>query len=174
MLIRPFFPIVVAALMGGGHEDSLSVREQENAFAKAVKSKDRLALSALMAGDFHVFLRCGSVEQSLSTDIPRQDWLNDLRNLATVSYKATVSKVRLLHTSTRSSDGAVHELPDSSMASATVDEFWTIRLPRGGQVERHFSTEDTWLKLQGTWKLAGRIVYLPHPCADDPYRASPH
>jgi hypothetical protein len=164
MFGRSIFLVVVLAKLVSGRDEASSVREREDALAKALNARDKVGLLTLTDKDFHVDWKCGSVVRSFSTVVPREDWIDNVIQLRIDSYEAKISKVRLLRV--RRAD---HESPSNdSMADVTVDEFWTIHSPRGSRIEKRFLTKDTWVKLQGTWKLAVRI-YAPHPCPDDPY-----
>ncbi len=153
---------IVVVLICSGHDDSPSVREREKAFAKALESRDKASLLALTGEEFHVSLTCGSEVRNFSANIPRQEWIDNLSKLPKYSYQIAISKVRFLH-----SYDSRHEFQvDSSMAEVTSDEFWIIRSASGTRVKEHFTATDSWFKINGTWKITGRI-YAAHPCPND-------
>lgn len=144
---------VMARLAAADDESSL-VREREDALAKALNARDKVILSTLMDKDFSLHLTCGSAVRNFSTEVRREDWIDDLIHLRIDSYAAVISKVHLVR---------------GSLASVTLDESWTVHSPRGSRIEKRFRTTDTWFKLQGTWKLTGRIsAPYPRDCTDGP------
>jgi hypothetical protein len=164
MSIKPILLAVAVTLIASGQDDLSSVHEREKAFAKALDSNDKPSLLALTDNQFHVYLTCGSAVRNFSTNISRQDWMDDLSKLPKYSYQNALSNVRFSHIRNRE-----HEVqPDSSRAEVTSDEFWIFRSANGGPLKEHFTATDTWSKLNGTWKLTGRI-YAAHPCTDDPF-----
>jgi hypothetical protein len=152
-----FLLVIVAKLLSAGDNSSI-LREREDALARAVRAKDKEVLSTLTNQGFRVSWTCGSAARSFGAESPREAWIDDLIRLRIYSYEAVISKIRLVKR-----DEAFVEL----------DEFWTVRSPRGGRIEKRFRTSDAWFKLQGDWKLVGRIsAPYPRDCPDEGW-ASP-
>ena len=165
MLCRLICLTVVLANLKAGPKDTASLREQENALAKALASGDKISLRALTEDDFQVSLGCGSVAHSFSTTLSRENWIDYVSELRIGSYHAHLAGISAVDAST-----SANILPpvDETVAIVTVNESWTIHLPSGRTLERRLRAIDTWLKRQGTWKLANRM-YVPAPCSADLY-----
>jgi hypothetical protein len=73
--------MVVAAKLVIGRDDSSSVREQEDALAKALNAKDKIGLLTLTENLFHVSWECGSAVRNFSANVLRQDWIDDVSQL---------------------------------------------------------------------------------------------
>jgi hypothetical protein len=147
-----FLLVIVATLLTAG-EDSSTIREREDALARAVKAKDKVVLATLTNKGFQASWTCGSAARSFSAVSLREDWIDRLIRLRIYSYKAVISKIDL---------AKPHE------AFVELDEFWVVRSPRAARIEKHLRTLDTWFKLQGEWKLVGRLsAPYPRDCPDD-------
>jgi hypothetical protein len=143
--------VIVTSLLTAGDE-SATLRERENALARAVRAKDKVVLSTLTNNGFHVSWTCGSVVHNSSAESLREDWIDDLIRLRIDTYEAVISKIRLAK---------------GDEAFVDLDEFWTLHSPHGARIERRFRTSDTWFKLQGAWKLTARIsARYPRDCPD--------
>ncbi len=90
-----FILMVMAKLVTAGDESGL-VRERENAVAKALIAKDKVALSTLTDKDFNFHWRDGSAFRNVSTELGREDWIDELIRLRIASYEAVISKVDLV------------------------------------------------------------------------------
>ncbi len=146
-----FLLVMVTKLLIAG-EDSSTIREREDALARAVRAKDKLLLATLTNQGFHVSWTCGSAAHSFNAESLREDWIDDLIRLRIYSYEAVISKIDL---------AKPHE------AFVELDEFWAVRSPRAARIEKHFRTLDTWFKLRGDWKLEGRLsAPYPRECPD--------
>jgi hypothetical protein len=127
MFSRSIFLMVVAAKLVIGRDDSSSVREQEDALAKALNAKNKIGLLTLTDNLFHVSWECGSAVRNFSTNVLRQDWIDDVSQLRIDSYKANISEVRFVRALRLDKDTQSNK----SIADLTVSEFWTIQFASG-------------------------------------------
>lgn len=156
--------LAIAAKLIAADKGTLLVREREDLLSKALKAKDKVVLSVLMDRDFSFHLTCGMAVRSFSTEVRRDDWVDDLSHLRIDSYATAISKVNLIHGRRPNSE---YKEAEASIASVDLNDSWVIRSSSGSRIEKHFHTTDTWIKRQGTWKLAGRISEPnPNNCAD--------
>jgi hypothetical protein len=139
-------------------DESLSVRNQEAALAKAMYSKDETALLSLTDKDFSLHLSCGWAVKNYSADVLREQWIVGLKSLRGASYKASIDKV---------------ELGRGSSAQVTIHESWVVVEPHGNKVRERFITNDLWVKFSGSWKLVSRLRSpSPRDCKNAPDWAS--
>ncbi len=145
---RSIFLFILLAKLLPADGESWLVREQENAFIKALKAKDKAALLTLTDKNFHVSLTIGSAVRYVSTDVGREDWIEDVTGSQIDAYQAVILKMPLV---------------SRNQVFVAVDEAWTLRSAGGSRIEKRFSTQDSWIKVQGTWKLAGRLSHSDPP-----------
>lgn len=127
-----------------GRDEPQVIRQREDALAKALNAKDAAILTALTDQQFHVDWMAGSAVRSVNGKMDREEWIDHVTQLPIASYTARISRIDLVR----------HD-----EAFVDVEEFWTLRSPHGGRIQRRFHTRDTWFKLQGVWTLTGRISY---------------
>ena len=158
-------------LFSAAPDDSLDIRQQELALATALQNKDRASLTALIADKFSFHLACSSPEKNYTAEFSRQEWMDDLLGLRLTSYRADISKIALMHSASSSSQPKAPA--PTTAALATLNE--SLRSPDADPPLRHFRTQDTWLKVQGSWKLVLRMSQSDAPnCNAAPHMAWPN
>lgn len=144
VLYRTVFLSMAIAKLIACADGSQIIRQSEAALAKALNTKDTAILTALTDQGFHVYWTAGSAVRHTSAEMVREEWIHRMTQLPIASYTATISNINLVR---------------RDEALVDVDECWNLRSPQGSRIRRCFHTRDTWLKLQGVWKLTGRISH---------------
>lgn len=149
--------VVLAPVFLAAADESLSVRSQETALAKAEYSKDGPALLSLTDKDFGLHLSCGWAVKNYSADVSREQWIAGLKSLRATFYKASIDRLRVGRLS----------------AQVMIRESWVVVGPHGNKVHERFITNDLWVNFSGSWKLASRITSpSPRDCKNAPFGVS--
>jgi hypothetical protein len=143
MLLKAFLLLLAITSLAVGADDFAQVRRNENALAKALRAKDSATLTNLIAANCTInWTIQRSVEQTVTTTVDRDDWMDDLLHRAWVdSYTARIKDIRIQH---------------GDLASVSIDDVWTLSPGR----RYPFVVFDSWQKQMGTWKLIHRYSTL--------------
>ncbi len=134
--------MLVLATVSIAANDLSVIRKSEETLANALKRRDEAVLLALTDKDFHYDWTEGSAIRSVSTVLNREQWIHNLMRLRLESYEAVISNI---------------DVVKDDEVFVELNERWTIRSHQSSRSEKRIRTRDTWLKMQGTWKLTGRI-----------------
>jgi hypothetical protein len=144
-------PITLLILVSLSTADNpVSIRQQEDTLATALKTADRSALLKLTDPQAHVSMQCGSAVNIFSADVDRADWIATVTKVTPRAYQAKVDAIQYVRFK-----GAVpaHQAPDAG--TATIEETITLPTPHG-LIQKHLLAWDQWKKQDGVWKLASR------------------
>jgi hypothetical protein len=137
--------MAIAATMVTANDEREQIRRQEGALAQSLRTPSKDALLRLTASGFSLHLTCGNAVHDFATDVHRDEWIDSLIGLRIDSYRAVVSRIHLGR---------------GPSAIVTLNEFWTVRSPRGNRIDRRLLTIDVWVGTQGIWTLSSRNSWL--------------
>lgn len=144
MLFRlGLYPLLVASLATAS-DDLATIHRQEDALADAINSHNKAVLYTLTSKDFHVSWNYGSVVEEFQTDLTRGDWINQITSLQVASYDLDIKRLD------RAGPAGVQVI---------LDEFITLRSPRGRTIQKRVRSTDIWMRQEDIWKLVTRLCH---------------
>ena len=129
-----------AEVAPGAKTVAQEIDAMEQAWAGAVRRKDRAELERLMAPEFVLTGPAGETT-------PRAEWLDNLALMDVRSYAVRVTEVQAA----------------GDTAAALVEGEWTVSRNGGPMRRDAFKLKDTWVRRGGAWTVTQRVRLNPPP-----------